>query len=391
MGSRRSNAVRIAHLTATFPPYQGGTGNVAFHNARCLADLGHEVTVYTATAPRAPRTEKNGFGVRRLRTPFRIGNAPLLPELLALERHDIVHLHYPFIFGAEMVLALRHLRRQPYVLTYHNDLVSPGFKGGLFWLYQRVWATRLMKAAARVIITAHESAAASPIIGPLLEEQPEHFREVPNGVDTGRFRPGIDGGPIRERLGIRGAWDRMVLFVGSMDSAHHPKTGVPVLLRAISRLRDPTIFVVLVGGGDRIDDYAALAARLGMEQHTRFMGRVPNEELPAIYAAADVVVQPSLLFEPFGLVAVEAMACGTPVVVSDLPGVRRVVVDAGGGLTSRAGDADDVADKIRSLLADPALRARLGAAGRAGVEAHYDWSRIGPQLVETYEEALGRS
>lgn len=380
--------MKIAHVTATYPPYQGGTGNVAYHNARCLAELGHEVTVYTAGSDSigTSRTVADGVRVRRLRALIRIGNAPLIPGLLRVNGYDLVHLHYPFIFGAEMVLAMSRLKRFPFVLTYHNDLISPGLKGSLFSLYERVWARRLMEAAARVIVTSWDGAAASHILGPMIRSHPARFREVPNGVNIRTFRPTAPDRQLAERLGV-GNQDGVIVFVGSMDSAHHPKGGVPVLLEAVSRLRDASVLVLLVGGGDKVDAYAAQAAALGLKQQVRFVGTVANDELPSILALADMVVQPSLLFEPFGLVAVEAMACGKPVIVSDLPGVRRVVSDAGGGLLARPGDPDDLAMKIRLLLADPGLRRQLGARGRSGVEARYDWAVIGPQLEMTYREA----
>ena len=378
--------MKIAHITATFPPYFGGTGNVALHNARSLAELGHEVTVYTARVRGSPNKHSNGFEVRRLRAAFRIGNAPLLPALLLLPQYDLVHLHYPFIFGAEQVLLLKRLKEQPYVLTYHNDLVAPGAKGALFDLYQRVWTSRVLNGASRVVVTNWDGAAGSPIVGPFVRRRPGRVTEIPNGVDTELFRP-LAGGPARERLGLTPD-SQVILFVGAMDGAHHPKGGVPVLLEAVARLRDRSVAVLLVGGGDRVSEYSALASSLGLANRFHFTGQIPHEEMPPVFAAADIVVQPSQLFEPFGLVAVEAMACGKPVIVSDLPGVRRVVAEAGGGLLARPGDAADLAAKIDLLLSDSNLRAELGSVGRSGVEAHFDSKQVGPMLVRIYEEVL---
>jgi glycosyltransferase involved in cell wall biosynthesis len=376
----------IAHVTPTFPPYEAGTGNVALQNARSLAQLGHEVTVYTAAAPGSSPSSMDGVRVRRLRTPFRIGNAPLLPGLLRI-KHDILHLHYPFIFGAEMVWALRRLRRQPYVLTYHNDLVFPGPKGLLFKLYERLWARRVMAAAGRVIVTSWDGAEASHVLGPMIRAHRSRFTEIPNGVDLSLFSPRQDGSAARDTLGIA-PQQRVLLFVGSLDSAHHSKSGVPVLLEAVARLHDPELFVLIVGDGDRVGEYKALARDRDLDRQVRFVGKVPNHELPMMYNASDIVVQASQRFEPFGLVAVEAMACGKPVVVSDLPGVRRVVSEAGGGVLARPGDPDDVAAKIRALVEDPLEMKRLGSVGRSGVERLFDWAQIGAKLEATYREAL---
>jgi glycosyltransferase involved in cell wall biosynthesis len=380
--------VKIAHVTATFPPYLAGTGNVALENARAVARLGHDITVYTARAQNAADDERSEFRVRRLRSVFRIGNAPLLPGLLHLRSYDLVHLHYPFIFGAELVLLGRKFGTQPYVVTYHNDLVSPGLKGRLFELYETISPRWVLGSARTVIVTSWDGCSASPVVGPLVRRDPTRFVEIPNGVDVAHFHPNADQSEARARLGVRDTGP-MLVFVGAMDAAHEHKGGVAILLEAVARLADPKPILVLVGGGDRVQAYVARAERLGLSDVVRFVGWVPHSDLPGYLAAADIVVQPSQQIEQFGMVAIEAMACGTPVVVSNLPGVRQVVRDAGGGLLARPGDPDDLADRIACLLADRTERTRLGAIGRRSVSAAYDWAVIGRSLEGVYQRALG--
>jgi len=121
----------------------------------------------------------------------------------------------------------------------------------------------------------------------------------------------------------------------------------------------------------------------------RFCGRVSDAELPAHYALSDLVVLPSTTMgEAFGVVLLEGMACGKPVVASNLPGVRTVVQDGEDGLLARAGDAEDLAAKLALLLEDPARCRAMGARGRAKVEARYAWPRIIEQLVGVYERVL---
>jgi glycosyltransferase involved in cell wall biosynthesis len=222
----------------------------------------------------------------------------------------------------------------------------------------------------------------------LLQADDSRLEEIPNGVDVERFNPTLDGRLVKARYGIDPEAGHVLVFVGAMDRAHHPKSGVTVLLEAVASLRDRSLTVLLVGGGDMIGEYAALARAIGIAERTHFVGRVGSDELGRYYAAADVVVQPSQLFETFGMVAIEAMACGRPVIASDLPGARRVVSDAGGGLLAKPGDVGDLAAKIGALTRDPALRGRLGSAGRAAVEARYPWGRIGLMLDRAYREAL---
>jgi glycosyltransferase involved in cell wall biosynthesis len=146
--------------------------------------------------------------------------------------------------------------------------------------------------------------------------------------------------------------------------------------------------LVLVGGGDMVGAYTELAHQLGIGARTHFVGWVPNDQLAPYYGAADVVVVPSVRVEAFGLVVIEALACGTPVVASELPGLRAVVRSTNGGLLVPPGDPDALANALASLLADAPLRATLAARGRAAVVQHYDWSVIGDRLEAVYRAVL---
>jgi len=380
--------MRIAHVTATFPPYYAGTGNVCYHMARCLSEMGHEVTVYTTRLGGEPPDAESGFAVERLRPVLRVGNAALLPDLLRLPRHDLVHLHYPFILGAELIWMNRYLRKQPYVLTYHNELRWHGMRGLIYELYQRTAARGVLVGAERIIVTSSDFAQASRYLLPFVQSDPAHLTEIPNGVDVVRFNPDLDPEHIRQQYHLDGE-HCVILFAGAMDVAHHLKGGVPQLLQALAELGDETVVALLVGGGGMVEAYRALARELGIGEQVRFAGWIPHHDMNQYYAAADIVVQPSVLMEAFGLVAIEAMACGTPVIVSNLPGVRSVVTNGQDGLLVEPGDVEDLAKKIRMLLDNPSRRREMGAQGRAKAEARYDWHRVIPQLVEVYEQVLG--
>ena len=119
--------MRIAHVTATFPPHHTGTGVVCYHNALGLARLGHEVAVYTAGEPSDSYLCPSEISVHHLPVLWRVGNAPLTPRLWNLGGFDIVHLHYPFYFGAEMLFLKSLLAASRYVVTYHQDVLFDGW------------------------------------------------------------------------------------------------------------------------------------------------------------------------------------------------------------------------------------------------------------------------
>jgi glycosyltransferase involved in cell wall biosynthesis len=179
----------------------------------------------------------------------------------------------------------------------------------------------------------------------------------------------------------------VILFVGALDRAHHFK-GVPDLLQAFARVISPNTLLLIAGEGDLKERDQELAHELNLAGSTRFVGAIPHEQLPPFYAAADLVVLPSNPPESFGMVLIEAMACGRPVLAYDIPGVRSVVSDGQDGLLAKRGDVEDLAEKIDRLLDDPALCREMGRRGRARVEADYTWEQAGVRLERIYLEIL---
>jgi len=360
---------------------------VAWHNARELAKLGHEVHVFTGS-----HTDRTGDGdaphgvcVHRLKPVVRVGNAPLLAGLFpALRRFDLVHLHYPFFFGAETVLAASRAFGVPYVITYHNDVELQGRLAPLPRLYHRLIGRRVLAGARRLLFTTRDYGLTSfaahlarhPVTG-----------EMPNGVDIHRFSPTHDGGAVRSRHGV-GDGECLVLFVGGLDRAHYFK-GLGVLFDAIHRLGPDAPAVLVVGDGDLRSDYERQVYDLRLTGKVHFSGRVGDADLPFHYAAADMVVLPSVTRgEAFGVVLLEAMASGKPVIASDLPGVRAVVRATGGGLLAPPRDSIALARRIAGLAADPVRRKELGRTGRRSVEVGYAWPAIGRRLEATYQSVL---
>jgi glycosyltransferase involved in cell wall biosynthesis len=376
--------MRIAHVTATFPPYMAGTGNVCYYNALELARLGHEVTVYTAAGPERRPFDPPGVTVRRLPVVLRFGNAPLVPGLLGVRDADVIHLHYPFIFGAELVSAAARIRRIPLVLTYHNDLVGEGLRRYLFGAYVASTAGFVLGTARKLAVVSEEHAR-SCAQAPYFAGRWKDVAVIPNGVDTGLFRPRTDGSAVRRKFGITDA-ERVIAFVGALDRAHFSK-GVPTLLEAAAALAREDVILMIVGDGEWKARYQLSARKLGIGSRTIFTGMVPFPSLPEYYNAADAVALPSTV-ESFGMVLIEAMACRKPVIASDLPGVRSVVTDGRDGFLVPPGDPAALAAKIRAVVDDPQLRITMGHRGREKVEQRYAWPVVIPRLVDLYGKAV---
>ena len=183
--------MRIAHLTATFPPYPGGAGNTAARFAAEQAARGHEVEVFTAPAP-GEIPDPGGAAVHRIEPVFAIGNAPLIPSLRAVEGFDVVHLHYPFIFGSELTLLGRLSRRrrsQALLVHYKNRLVGGGVRGAMFEAYEHSVAPALIGAADRVCVLSADHANSVSYLRRTGERDPAKLVEMPNGVDSELFSP----------------------------------------------------------------------------------------------------------------------------------------------------------------------------------------------------------
>ena len=188
---------------------------------------------------------------------------------------------------------------------------------------------------------------------------------------------------------------KVVLYVGSFG----PRSGIETLVRAVSLSAVPKADLkLIIGGGWRAgesdgkerDRIGSIVEELGLSDITSFPGRLSGDILPAYYAAADVCVVPSH-YEPLGLVALEAMACGTPVIASDVGGLKYTVVPQETGLLAPPKNEAVFADAIDRLLGDSLWRLQLGHRARQRVETYFSWDRIASQLSQLYTQLLQQS
>ncbi|MFA6215189.1 MAG: glycosyltransferase family 4 protein [Patescibacteria group bacterium] len=381
--------MKIAIVTPTFPPYAGGIGNVAAANARELVKLGHEVTVFTPLYQ--PVTEEiTDLVIKRVKPLFKYGNAAYVPSLKKLlAGFEIIHLHYPFFGGAE-VIWLKSSKFKAHgsklVLHYHMDVVGEGILKLFFKLHNQFILPKIIRMADKVIFTSLDYGQNSNVRN-LMAKNPDKFIEVANGVNTEEFLPTEKDKSLLAKHAIEPE-EKVVLFVGGLDKAHYFK-GVEYLIEAMSRLKQlPYRWkLIIVGAGELQRQYADWAAQLNLEAKTIFTGYVPNQDLPKYYNLADVVVLPSVdKSEAFGLALVEGMSCGKPVVATNLPGVRSVVDDGVNGLLVKIKDEDDLASKINYLLANSEIAGQFGLAARQKAEKQYDWGIIGQKLEQIYQK-----
>jgi D-inositol-3-phosphate glycosyltransferase len=211
---------------------------------------------------------------------------------------------------------------------------------------------------------------------------------IPCGTDTENFQL-LSKVETRQKLGLD-INDKIVLYVGRFD----PRKGIETAVRACASMKSDNFKLVLVGGSsdNRLDGaerarIEKIVEEVGLKEHTIFAGQIGHDLLPYYYAAADVCVVPSH-YEPFGLVAIEAMACGTPVVASDVGGLKYTVVPEETGLLAPPKDTEAFSKAISRILFDDVWLKKLSKQARANVDRRFSWTGVGVQLNDLYNRLL---
>ena len=295
--------------------------------------------------------------------------------------YDMVHSHYWLSGRIGNVLA-RHWS-VPHVTSFHTLAeIKRGARAGEREPETRVVGERKILASAdrTVAFSEHEREA----IVRLYSAQKHKIDVIPCGVDVGMFRP-MNRSRAKKKLGLEGS--KVVLYVGRIE----PIKGVDILLGAVAQLehRDSVKTLIVGGepGGDaEIGRLEAMSRELGISSQVSFLGRVEQKELPVYYNAADVCVVPSY-YESFGLVALEAMACGVPVVASRVGGLSSVVKGGVTGYLIPWRCPEPFADCLDVLLNNPSMRKSMGEASR-DLALTMEWSAVADRLMDLYDSLL---
>ncbi len=279
---------------------------------------------------------------------------------------DVVHVHEPLTPSTSMLATLAS--GAPVVATFHAYLD----RSRLMELSGPV----LRQICRRIDAAIAVSEAASAFVGRVFRGPVE---VVPNGVDVSAF-----GGPTQQADGLPEG--RKILWVNRLD----PQKGFGVMIRAFEELAAQLQDVHLIVAGDGRDRSALRLLSPSVRRRVMPLGTVPHEELPRYLASADVFVSPALGQESFGIVLVEAMAAGIPVVASDIAGYREVVRDGVDGVLVPPNDPFALADAISKVLAEPELASSLAAAGRERANA-FSWDTVLPRLEAVYDRVTSGS
>jgi glycosyltransferase involved in cell wall biosynthesis len=372
--------LRVCHLSKYYPPSPGGIETHVRTLARAQAEQGAEVSVFCVNDAGATTAVERDGPVEVTRFARAVGAAKLdfcpgLAAALARPDADLLHLHAP---GPTMTLALFRARPdRPLVVTYHSDVVRQKVRAALFRPIER----SVYRRVAAILTTSPPYAEGSAFLRPYRDR----VRVLPHGID---LAPYLDPSPshVAESRAIRGRYagplwlgcGRMVYYKGFSN--------------AIRALADVPGTLLLSGDGPDAPALRAEAEGLGLADRVAFLGNLPHYlDLIPYYLAADAFWFPSnARSEAFGLVQVEAMACGLPVINAAIPhsGVDWVSPHGETGLTVPINDPAALAAAARRLLDEPGLRDRLGASGRERATREFDHRVMAGRSLAIYEGVL---
>ncbi|MFA5158283.1 MAG: glycosyltransferase family 4 protein [Patescibacteria group bacterium] len=386
--------LRVAQVVCVFPPYAGGIGTAAANISKHLAKLGHDVTVFTpAYKPEYKRQEVvDGYKIERLPAKIKYGNAAVMNGLIKkLEKFDLIHLHQPFQGTAEAIFWAKKfgLKNLPVVSHYHMDLFGRNLlTKSVFYIEQRMIIPAELRASTKVIASSKDYLVRSKI-GYLYKNDPEHFEIIPYGIDTNIFYPAQKDKRLVQKYDLEKK--KVIIFVGGLDDAHYFK-GVNHLLEAFAKLKNNDKYrLIVVGKGNLKESYKKMAADLGIVSKVIFAGFVSDDDLPKYYNLADISTLPSInSAEAFGIVLLEAMACGKPTVASQLPGVREVYGKGQEMISVRPGNSDDLAKKLELILTDQKLYDKISQENLVRIKKDYSWESIADRLNKLYEEITSK-
>lgn len=366
--------MRVLHVGKFYPPYMGGMES---HIEALCGELRKslDVEVVVANVGREDVDENlEGVRVRRLGTWLNVAGAPVSRGMVRHIRDtpaEIIHLHHPHPTAFIAYLASGHPGRL--IVTWHGDIVRQQVLGSAFAPILH----RTLRRAKAIIATSPNYVDSSPV----LRRHRHRCRIVPLGIPLERFS-GADSNRIADLRRLHGP--NIVLGVGRLVAFK----GFDHLIRAMHHV---PATLLLVGEGPARPALEQLAAECGVANRVVFVGNLAGpDEVAPFYHAADVFAFPSISRnESFGLVQVEAMACGTPVVNTRLDsGVPFVSPHGVSGLTVPPGDSAELAAAINALLQDPALARGYGAAARKRAHDEFSLDRMVDQTLAVYQEVL---
>ena len=372
--------MKIAYIAPSFPPELGGMGSACYYTANEVGKS-HDVTVFVID--REENYKKGNYEIKKLDPLFSFGYADFTPSILKeIEDFDIIHVYYPYFGIAELLIwnkIFKKVKNPKIILHQEMDMVGEGVSKFVNNIHKKTILNCLFKNSDLNFVLSEDYVKHSDI-KKTFKKYSEKFKVVPNGVNTEKFKP------IGEKN------KTFTIFTAQGLDKQHFFKGIEVLIKAFNILITENkldVKLVIAGGGDLKEHYEKLVEKLGIEKSVKFLGRLNHDQLPEQYSKAHVTAVPSTRrTESFSITAAESMACETPVIVSNWPGLRVTIKDKITGLICEPKDEKDLAKQIKYLYDDPEELEKMSKASRKRAVENFDWKNIAEKCVANYKELL---
>ncbi len=372
--------MKILQTPVRFYPFTGGVENYIYYMSRELVNLGHEIKVICANEPPSKKEELvDGIKIKRLPYIAKVANTnitPGLPFALIGEDYDIMHTHIPTPWSADWSLLDSTIKKKPLVVSYYNDITGNGAAGSIANIYNSTALKLLLKKADKIIIIQENYSSSSPH----LKGYEDKIHLVPCGADVDIFTP--SSVHMEENT---------IFFLSLLDEFHKYK-GLEYLFKALKIVKKEISTVKLIVGGKGVlmEHYKETAKSMGLAENVEFHGFIPDDKITEYYSRANVFILPSTssVQEGFGIVALEAMACQTPVISTEIVGVAADVKKSKSGIIIPPKDIYKLAEAIIEILSDQEASKKMGINGRKLVIEKYTWSKIAKITEDLYNEVL---
>jgi glycogen(starch) synthase len=385
--------MKVCMLSWEFPPrIVGGIARHCYGLTKALVKLGHEVHMVTLEFPGAPEFE-DGEGVKVHRIKIELGHPNFITwtfifnhfmekkiaSLSHQEKFDIIHTHDWLTTSAG--IATKNFLNKPFVCTVHSteigrvqELRSPDsymIDGLEWWMMFEAKLVMLCSNSMKTEISDH------------FHLPSEKVNVIPNAIDVSEYSRNVDRGAVRRRYGI-GPNDKLVVYIGRLV----PQKGVEYLIKAVPQIvrqHGEAKFLVSGDGWSRshLED---MAASTGHGNKIRFLGFISDSERVELLKSGDALVIPSI-YEPFGIVALEGMAAGIPIVASNVGGLSEIIENDRTGMLAYKENPESIAWCVSKVLSDDGYSKWLTQNAKKKVDEVYSWESVAKKVTEVYERA----
>ena len=374
--------MKIALVSPYDFAYPGGVANHISALEHQFTKLGHQVRVIAPASRTIPHFGDRFVPIGRplpfrasgsiIRVTISLRLASKIKEVLAKEKFDIIHLHEPFM--PMLCSAVLRFSNTVNVGTFHAAQGKPGYNWGKpisTWMIRR----RVRKLHGRIAVSESAKNFAQKYI-------PGDYEIIPNGIDLEHFS--VDVAPIEKFCDGK----QNILFLGRLEF----RKGVNYLLKAFLEIKQeiPNSRLIIVGPGTRLRKRYERWVRRNRLEDVVFVGYASEEDKPRYYKTADVFCAPATSGESFGIVLLEAMAVGKPIVGTNIDGYASVVTHGEEGLLVSPKDSEGLAQALISVMSDETLRQQMGASGKLKAR-EYSWKHVAQRVLDYYSGVLGKS